>query len=72
MLLNTHIINMETDIEFWNKQIKDQYTYLDKLKAEYELHKMNQERFTLLWSSACDQLSYFIQKADQLENISPM
>lgn len=54
------------DIQFWKKQIKDQYAYLDKLKVEKDA--MNKERFSLLWASACNQLDYFIKKADQYEN----
>lgn len=54
----------QTDLQFWTKQIKDQYVYLDTLRGQYA--NMNKERFALIWTSACGQLEYFINKATEL------
>lgn len=51
------------DKAFWTKQVKDQYNYLDKLKSQK--HTMHPDRFTMLWSSACNQLDYFIKKSEE-------
>lgn len=55
---------MEIDLEFCKKRIHEQYMYLEKLKSQHDT--MNPERFTLLWTSACDILSYFLKKQDDL------
>lgn len=52
------------DLQFWTKQIEDQYRYIQKLLDEKDI--MNPDRFNLIWVSASGQLEYFINKATEL------
>jgi len=55
---------MDFDIQFWIKQISDQYQYLQSLLDQSAT--MHPDRFKMVWSSACGQLAYFIDRAHQL------